>query len=142
MIREAQMSDLEVLVRLNKEEMGYDYPIEQTKINLEKILNDPQHKILVAVKDHQVVGYVHAVCYDLLYFDHLKNIMGIAVDHRYRRQHIGHDLLTAIEKWAKETGAKGVRLVSGETRKEAHAFYIANGYQGNKQQRNFKKMWS
>lgn len=42
-------------------------------------------------------------------------------------------------KWAKDTGAFGVRLVSGATRIGAHAFYKSCGYEGNKEQKNLRK---
>lgn len=39
----------------------------------------------------------------------------------------------------RETGASGVRLVSGASRTEAHTFYRRMGYGGEKPQLNFKK---
>lgn len=65
--------------------------------------------------------------------------MGIAVSKQYKRQGVGKALLEAVEEWAKKTGASGVRLVSGETRSGAHAFYRYCGYEGEKRQINFKK---
>lgn len=41
-------------------------------------------------------------------------------------------------KWAKETGASGIRLVSGMERSSAHEFYGHCGYNYGKQQLNFK----
>ena len=46
----------------------------------------------------------------------------------------------AVEQWASETGAAGVRLVSGGSRADAHAFYRHCGYVDGKEQLNFKKM--
>lgn len=54
------------------------------------------------------------------------------------REHLAA-LLAVGEEWARSVGAVAVRLVSGESRKGAHAFYQNLGYQGNKLQRNFKK---
>ena len=121
--------------------MGYEYPIEDTKKQLQKLLNDSNHKIYVAVTSDKIVGYIHANNYDLLYSPHLKNIMGIAVSSDFRKSGIGKMLLDEVEQWAKDTGAFGVRLVSGETRVGAHAFYKACGYEENKSQKNFKKMF-
>ena len=56
-----------------------------------------------------------------------------------RRQGVGRALLAAGEAWARSQGAEAMRLVSGESRKGAHAFYASLGYTGNKLQRNFKK---
>ena len=138
-IREARLSDCAAIARLNREEMGYDYPEEQTREKLRACLANPAHKILVAEGGGEVLGYLHLADYDVLYFPHLKNVLGLAVSHRCRRQGAGKALLAAGEAWARETGAAGVRLVSGEARKGAHAFYQSQGYSGNKPQRNFKK---
>lgn len=138
-IRDAGIQDAEALVELNRLEMGYEYPVEKTKEKLAALLAGGKDKILVAEMDGAVVGYVHLNDYDLLYADHMKNIMGIAVSSRHRRMGIGAKLLTAAEGWARESGADGVRLVSGESRTGAHAFYRSLGYEGNKMQLNLKK---
>lgn len=44
-----------------------------------------------------------------------------------------------VEAWARERGASGLRLVSGETRADAHAFYQRLGFTGIKKQVNFRK---
>lgn len=138
-IRDAAVTDAPVLAKLNREEMGYEYPMDKTEEKLRTLLTDSRNKILVAEVDGEVVGYLHLEDYDLLYAPHMKNILGIAVAGSCRRQGVGKALLTAGESWARETGAVMVRLVSGENRKGAHAFYQSMGYQGNKLQRNFKK---
>lgn len=135
------MQDYKDIVLLNKNQMGYEYPVEYTKKQLEQIMNDSNHKIYIAVVADKVVGYVHANNYDLLYSPHLKNIMGIAVSSDYKRNGIGKMLLDKIEKWARDTGAYGIRLVSGSTRAGAHAFYMNCGYIGSKEQKNFKKIF-
>ncbi len=138
-IRPARLEDAAALTKLNREEMGYDYPVEKTEIQLEKLLSDKKNGIFVAETAGEVVGYVHLVDYDLLYADHMKNIMGIAVRSDCRRMGIGKMLLTAAEEWARDSGAAGVRLVSGSTRTGAHAFYRSLGYEGNKTQLNLQK---
>lgn len=140
LIRDASPGDAEALARLNRDEMGYDYPVGKTREKLAALLESGKDKILVAELDGQAVGYVHLNDYDLLYAGHMKNIMGIAVDSRCRRMGIGKRLLAAAEGWARESGAEGVRLVSGESRMGAHAFYRSLGYEGDKKQLNLKKL--
>jgi ribosomal protein S18 acetylase RimI-like enzyme len=140
-IREGQLEDNEEIAKLNTDEMGYNYPAEKTKKQLEKLLMDKGHKIYVATIDDKIVGYVHANNYDLLYASHFKNIMGIAVASNYRKNGIGKMLLSTVEQWAQNTGACGVRLVSGATRTDAHAFYNACGYSCHKEQKNYKKVF-
>ncbi len=140
-IRECKPKDYMDIVLLNKNEMGYEYPAEDTQKQLKQLLNDSNHKIYVAIVADKIVGYIHANNYELLYAPYLKNIMGIAVSSDFRKNGIGKMLLNVVEKWAKDTGAYGVRLVSGSTRIGAHAFYTSCGYNGNKKQNNFKKIF-
>ena len=140
-IRECEIQDYADIVLLNKNEMGYDYHAEDTKNQLRRLLNFSNHKIYVAVVADKLVGYIHANNHDLLYAPHLKNIMGIAVSSNFKKNGIGKMLLDEVEKWAHDTGACGIRLVSGATRTGAHAFYSACGYTDIKEQRNFKKMF-
>lgn len=140
-IREAIESDAEAIWILNCAEMGYSFPLNTTTENICKLLRSNSDKIYVAVLDSTVVGYVHANDYNLVYAQHMKNIMGIAVSGKYKRRGIGKALLQKVEEWALQTGASGVRLVSGATRTDAHAFYHHCGYFGDKEQLNLKKMF-
>ena len=138
-IREAVLSDAAAIRDLSEAELGYPYPLEATAQKLAALLKSGRDKILVAVADGTVVGYVHLCDYDVLYAPHMKNIMGIAVSSRHRRQGIGRALLTRAEDWARSSGAAGIRLVSGSDRTDAHLFYRSCGYTGSKEQVNFKK---
>ncbi|BCN30759.1 GNAT family N-acetyltransferase [Anaeromicropila herbilytica] len=139
-IRECNIEDARYIYELNRDEMEYDYPFEQTIDKLERILSSKNDKVFVAIIQDIVVGYVHANDYDVIYTPHMKNIMGIAVSSKYKGNGIGKALLTEVENWAKETGAYGIRLVSGEERSGAHEFYRHCGYIENKRQINFKKI--
>ncbi len=140
-IRECKITDAKAIHDLNTRELGYDYAEEKTKEKIAKILDSSTDKIYVAILDGNVIGYVHANDYDVIYAPHMKNIMGIAVSSSFQKMGIGKALLTAVEHWAQNTGACGVRLVSGVSRVGAHAFYHHCGYSGDKQQIHFKKMF-
>ena len=140
-IREAVPDDAEVISELNTDQMGYAFSAKDTYEKLCDLLECKKDKIFVAVIEGNVVGYVHANDYDLLYFPHMKNIMGIAVDERFKRQGIGRMLVEAVEEWAKKTGAIGIRLVSGASRTDAHNFYRSCGFSGDKEQINLKKIF-
>ena len=138
-IREATLADVPALWELNKTELGYPYPLEATAEKLAAILKSGRDKIFVAVLEGSVAGYVHANSYDVLYAPHMKNIMGIAVAREHKHKGIGKALLQQVELWAADTGATGIRLVSGASRTGAHAFYRRCGFTGDKKQLNLKK---
>lgn len=138
-VRECALTDCESIYLLNKNDLGYDFPIEKTAKRLEMILGSNKYKIFVAEYGGKVIGYIHACDYDVIYGPSMKNILGLAVDSHYRKLGAGKALLTAAENWAKETGSAGVRLCSGAQRKGAHEFYKKCGYICSKEQLNFKK---
>lgn len=138
-IRRYKDSDAKEIYLLNLNEMHYDYPLCDTEKKLRAISESEHDRFFVAEVDNKAVGYVHANDYDVCYYPHMKNIMGIAVDAGYKRCGIGKKLLETVEKWAVETGAEGIRLNSGSERKGAHEFYRHCGYTSNKMQLNFKK---
>ena len=140
-IRICALEDASAIYELNKQEMWYDYPIEKTTEKLKQLLKSEADRIFVAVVDGNVVGYVHARDYDVIYAPQYKDILAIAVFAANKMQGIGRALLTAVENWAKESGAAGIRLVSGSVRTGAHEFYRHCGYNGDKQQINFKKVF-
>lgn len=140
-VRRAALEDAEAIWRLNKEVMGYDYPPEKTTGKLEKALQDPSQCILVAELEETVAGYIHLVDYDTLYFPHMKNVLALAVLPVYRRRGAASALLAEGERWARESGAAGIRLVSGAQREGAHACYRENGYEEIKLQKNFRKLF-
>jgi len=140
-IRLAVESDFQRIYELNRDSLGYEYPIEKTRERLKYILTRNTDRIWVACVDDLVVGYIHGADYECTYSDTLKNIMAIAVDERYRRNGIGRRLLENLEDWAMESGCIGVRLVSGYNREQAHQFYSRCGYVFRKNQKNFIKLF-
>ncbi|MDU6361292.1 MAG: GNAT family N-acetyltransferase [Clostridiales bacterium] len=106
---------------------------------MQAALASEREKVFVALCDEQVVGYIHAENYEVLYYPSMKNLLGFAVLRDYQRKGIGTRLLNAVEEWAKETGAYGVRLNSGKIRRDAHAFYRLRGYDSEKEQIRFIK---
>lgn len=138
-IRKAAPKDAADICELNRTELGYEHSLSGPQSQLELLLDNPEHCIYVATLEGGVVGYIHAGNYNLLYHAPVKNILGIAVSGKHKRKGIGKMLLFAIEAWAAQSGAAGVRLVSGSSRASAHRFYLACGYTKNKEQFNFSK---
>ncbi len=138
-IREALIDDYNDIYIINRNSLGYEYPLDKTKRQLEIILSSNSHKIYVASSNNIVIGYIHLVDHYVSYFDHIKNVLAIAVNNDYKRQGIGSALMKKGEEWAKETGAVGVKLLSSEFRPDAHEFYKKQGYLFKKNQLNFQK---
>lgn len=68
--------------------------------------------VFVAQDDSGTVcGVIHVELYDVLYFDRMINILGLAVRETHRRQGIAKQLLVAAEKWGKEHDAKFISQV-------------------------------
>lgn len=140
-VRRAKLMDTDAIWQLNKEVMEYDYPLEQTRDKLQNALADSGQCVLVAVLENVVVGYIHLVDYDTLYFPHMKNVLALAVLPEYRRRGAASSLLAAGEQWARETGAAGMRLDSGVERTGAHACYAKAGFVERKLHKNLRKLF-
>lgn len=139
-IRRVTETDVYGIFSLN-EAFGYEYPLEETGKKLRAAIIDPGQCILVAETEDTLVGYIHLENYDTLYFPHMKNILGLIVLPEYRRQGIAAQLLAEAERWARDTGAAGIRLDSGAERKTAHACYHKAGYTERKLHKNFRKLF-
>lgn len=140
-IREANIHDADAIYMLNKNGLGYDYPLEKTKERLMEIFSLYTDKIFVAQIGQQVVGYLHGSGYECSYADSLKNILALVVDENHRRFGVGEKLIASVEDWARADGSAGVRLVSGFNREKAHQFYLQCGYVDRKNQKNFIKIF-
>lgn len=125
-IRQAATGDAAAIEKLNRDVMGYDYPLPQ--VRLEEILHKPGHVLLVAQIGDAVAGYAHAEEYCLTYAPPYLNLLALAVHEQYQRQGIGKKLLQAIEQYAQDIGATGMRILSGNSRMAAHALYRGSGY--------------
>lgn len=137
-VRKAEVSDSAEIAEILRNDLGYDCSEELVKRKLSS-LEAHREAVFAAELCGQVAGIVHVEKYELLYFDTVANILGLAVCSACRRRGIGRRLMQAAESWAKENGAVGVRLNSGASRTEAHEFYRSLGYVSEKAQLRFMK---
>lgn len=141
-IRQAAASDIPAMNELFRTDLGYE---ECTLEIVEKQfagLDNSREAVFIAEAeddDGHIAGVIHVEKYNVLYFPTMANILGLAVAADYRRQGIGSALLKRAEEWARENGACSMRLNSGESRKQAHDFYRAQGYTDDKKQLRFIK---
>lgn len=137
--RVATLDDAVAIQRLNQDDLGYDHPLPAVRDALADALASPRDRVLVAEIDGRVVGYVHGEDFRLLYEPALVNVLGIAVATADQGRGAGRALLADLEAWARARGAHALRLVSGEARPGAHAFYGRLGFRPTKTQVNFRK---
>ncbi|MHC5216024.1 N-acetyltransferase family protein [Enterococcus sp. LJL128] len=141
-IRKAQLSDADSLNEINESSLGYDYPLEETKKQLEELLQLPDEQLLVFETQGRVSAYIHAGAYRTIYAPKMINILALAVHKDFHGSGQGRLLMNAAEEWAKTIGAAGIRLSSGENRTEAHRFYEHIGFIKRKNQANYYKIFS
>lgn len=137
-IRKADVDDAHAICKISSDDLGYQCSAELVLKRLGS-LDNKREVVFVAEIDGIVAGYVHAEIYNLLYYESMVNILGLAVSSDYRRRGVGKSLLQYSENWAKESGINIMRLNSGISRKEAHEFYRAMGYDDEKGQLRFIK---
>lgn len=137
-IRKAKINDASAISKICTDDLGYKCNGEFVSDRLKNI-DVKREAVYVAEIDGIIVGYIHAEIYNTLYYESMINILGIAVSSDFRRQGIGRALLSRAEDWGKEQGINIVRLNSGGSRKEAHDFYRAMGYDDEKMQVRFLK---
>ncbi len=137
-IRKVRSGDAAAVSRISSEDLGYpcDAALVEKRI---ANLDGRREAVFVAVADGAVIGYIHVERYELLYYESMANILGIAVRQEFRRRGAGKALLCAAEGWAKENAISVMRLNSGSSRTDAHAFYRHLGYDAEKEQKRFLK---
>ncbi|MCX2952553.1 GNAT family N-acetyltransferase [Lentzea sp. NEAU-D7] len=140
-IRDVLAEDAPAIQQINREALGYEFPLSETLAQLERIIKAPNDLLLVAVDDADVLGYIQLSDYENTYHHSLKNLITLAISPRHQRRGVGRALLTAGEEWARADGARGVRLVTGVNRVNAREFYAVNGYAVRKEQTNLIKWW-
>lgn len=84
-IRECALTDCESIYLLNKNDLGYDFPIEKTAERLEMILGSEKDKIFVAEYGGKVIGYIHACDYDVIYGPSMKKYTGTCSGFRLQK---------------------------------------------------------
>ncbi|WP_341357446.1 GNAT family N-acetyltransferase [Rossellomorea sp. y25] len=129
-IRKANSNDINELASL-MEQLGYKTSIEQMSVRYKNIEATQNHYTLVASCEGKVVGMVGFHTVVLYNTDGIyARVIAFVVDSNYRGKGIGRLLLTEAEIFAKNLGADGIALNSGNRteRKKAHQFYENMGY--------------
>ena len=143
MLRTIQLTDAKAIRDISEFALGYNATEAVTERQIAKLLADKQHFIRVYEDDttHNVIGFIHAEAYELLFKAPGFNILALAVGSEHQHKGIGKQLMQAVEAEAAVRNYRFIRLNSGEQRTEAHAFYEHCGYSCTKLQKRFIKEW-
>ena len=110
----------------NVAEDVFDDPIVES--SAQEFLNDPRHRLVVALDNNLVVGFVSAVIYvhpDKPAPELWINEIGVASSHQ--RQGIGKALMQAILEEAKKSGCTEAWVLTDRANLPAMAMYKSSG---------------
>lgn len=89
------------------------------------IIEDQNIDLIVAEKDHELIGYVLVLHHPAFYANSIISwVEELFVLEKYRRKNIGKCLMEEGEKLSKERGSKLIALAT----RRADKFYISIGY--------------
>lgn len=141
MIRKIKVEDAQVLKDIYEAELGHKTTAEHLNQRIQE-LGEHEHyyiRVFEDEKTHQVLGFIQAEKYNLLYGGNGWNVIAMAVTRGAQRNGVGKALLVSLEDYAKEMDYTFVRLNSNILRTDAHAFYKHLGYRCDKSQKRFIK---
>ena len=97
----------------------------------EQINEDPNHELIVAELNGEVIGTVHLMFLPSISFHGglRAQVESVRIDKNYRNQGIGNEMMKWTIKRARERGAHVIQLTTHHSRKDAHRFYERLGFE-------------
>lgn len=136
-MRDAERQDIPEVIRLlahddlgkaRENDGGEDDTAYRTAFD--EIERDPKNRLIVADLDGQVVG-----CMQITTIPHMTfrggtrlQIEGVRVDHDFRSQDVGGEMMRWAIGLGREAGCHLIQLTTNKTRKEAQRFYEKVGF--------------
>ena len=137
--RLAKRADLSFIVRmladdnLGRQRERYEDPLPQVYYSaFEQIENDPNHELIVAERNGEVIGTLHLIFLPSISFQGglRAQVESVRVDKQFQNQGIGSAMMQWSMQRAKQRGAHIVQLTTHKTRLDAHRFYERLGFKG------------
>ena len=119
-------------------QLGYEISLNDTIANISEVLSSKTHVAFVAIENNEVVGWIHAFKTTTIESLPFIELAGLVVDEKQRGKGIGKILIEKIKEWCKEQNVLSLRVRSNVKRKEAHRFYLNNGFKEIKEQKVFQ----
>lgn len=139
LFRLATRSDLPSIVRmLADDELGsqrekMESPLPESYYSaFDQIDSDPNHELIVAEQNGEVIGTLHLMFLPSVSFQGglRAQVESVRVDKRFQSQGIGSEMMKWSTERAKQRGAHVVQLTTHKTRLDAHRFYERLGFKG------------
>lgn len=128
MIRKAKKEDIDNIYQLicilEEKQLNKDYFIK----TYNQGIND-SYTYYYVYEEGQILGFISFYIHHYLHHDNnTGEIVELVVSPQARGQKIDHQLLTFIEKLAKEKSLEEIELCTSTYRKKAHHFYENHGF--------------
>ena len=129
-VRDAEERDAPAIASLCAQ-LGYPTPAEAVGVRMDRLREDRQARVIVAVVDEgdAVAGLatIH-VRYTINHEAPIGQLTLLVVDERARGQGIGRTLVAESEAWARGRGCKRFVVTTALRRTDAHTFYEKLGF--------------
>ena len=139
LFRLATRDDLPSIVRmladddLGRQREQYVDPLPESYYSaFEQIDSDPNHELIVAERDGEVIGTLHLIFLPSVSFQGKlrAQVESVRVDKRFQSQGIGSEMMKWTMERATQRGARIIQLTTHKTRIDAHRFYERLGFKG------------
>lgn len=136
MIRSACLDDASALAGLSTQ-LGYPADVGAMRQRLALLLPAPDHAVFVAVRNAQVIAWMHVLAVLHLETGPFAEIAGLVVDEAQRGAGIGAALVQRAADWARAQGLPTLVVRSRAERLRTHRFYQRLGFVQQKVQHVF-----
>jgi GNAT superfamily N-acetyltransferase len=139
LFRLATRADLPSIVRmLADDDLGsqreiFEDPLPESYYSaFEQIDDDPNHELIVAERDGEVIGTLHLMFLPSVSFQGglRAQVESVRVGKRFQSQGTGSQMMKWSIERAKQRGAHVIQLTTHKTRVDAHRFYERLGFKG------------
>ena len=116
-------------------QLGYEASTSDLTARIERM---PAGSVaFLAVDDGEIVGWIHGLNRELLFYPRILEIGGLVVDGTRRGEGIGRLLVEALADWGRERGHTLIFARSNTKRDQAHRFYEDLGFRREKESYTF-----